>query len=119
MITLFLIEKQVLTKPLLYLSSFFEKNKNLYYDNLTRVRTHNDILQWIKYFLVGIAQTAEQAAETLSKIIELKLQNEHLIQQTFGKRIKTGLLLHNYLLMQPAVTIKEVQRKCNLTWIMQ
>lgn len=115
LITLFLIEKQVLAKPLLYLSSFFEKNKNLYYDNLTRVRTHNDILQWIKYFLVGIAQTAEQAAETLSKIIELKLQNEHLIQQTFGKRIKTGLLLHNYLLMQPVVTIKEVQRKCNLT----
>jgi len=47
LITLFLIEKGVLAKPLLYLSSYFEKDKNLYYDNLTRVRTHNDILQWI------------------------------------------------------------------------
>ena len=50
LITLFLIEKNVMNKPLLYLSSYFEKDKNLYYDNLTRVRTHNDMLQWIKFF---------------------------------------------------------------------
>lgn len=115
LITLFLIEKKVLAKPLLYLSSYFEKNKNLYYDNLTRVRTHNDLLQWIKYFLVGIAQTAQQAVETLSKIIDLKLHTEQMIQAEFGKRIKTGLLLHNYLLKQPLVSIKEVQKVCNIT----
>lgn len=115
LITLFFIEKGVLTKPLLYLSSYFENNKNLYYDNLTRVRTHNEMLQWIKYFLVGIAQTAEQAVNTLSKIIDLKLQTKQLIQSTFGKRIKTGLVLYNYLLKQPLVTIKNVQEICNLT----
>jgi len=115
LITLFLIEKQVLTKPLLYLSSYFEKDKNLYYDNLTRVRTNNDIQQWIKYFLVGIAQTANQAVNTLSNIIELKNTNEHLIQTNFGKRIKTGLILHNYLLKQPLVTVKEIQSVCDLS----
>lgn len=115
LIPLFLIEKRILKKPLLYLSSYFENDKNLYYDNLTRVRTHSDILQWIKYFLVGIAQTAEQAVTTLSKIIDLKLQTERLIQSEFGKRIKTGLLLHNYLLKQPLVSIKEVQHACQLT----
>lgn len=115
LITLFLIEKQVLTKPLLYLSSYFEKNKNLYYDNLTRVRTHNDLGQWVKYFLVGIAQTAKQAVATLSNIIDLKAQNEQKIQADFGKRIKGGLVLHNYLLKQPLVSIKEVQELCNLT----
>jgi len=115
LITLFLIEKQVMTKPLLYLSSYFEKDKNLYYDNLTRVRTHNDMQQWIKYFLTGIAQTAKQAVETLGNIIELKEKNEQIIQTQFGKRIKTGLLLHNYLLKQPLVTIKEVQKICDLT----
>lgn len=115
LITLFLIEKQVLAKPLLYLSSYFEKDKSLYYDNLTRVRTHNDVLQWIKYFLVGIAQTAQQAVETLSKIIDLKAQTELLIQRDFGKRIKTGLLLHQHLLKQPLVSVKDVQDICNLT----
>lgn len=115
LITLFLIEKQVLTKPLLYLSSYFERDKTLYYDNLTKVRTHHNMLQWIKYFLVGIAQTAEKAAETLSKIIELKAQTEQTIQGEFGKRIKTGLLLHHHLLKHPLVTVKEVQAVCNLS----
>ncbi|OWY20433.1 cell filamentation protein Fic [Sphingobacteriales bacterium TSM_CSM] len=115
LITLFLIEKQVLAKPLLYLSSYFEKDKNLYYDNLTKVRTHNNMSQWIKYFLVGIAQTSQQAVETLGKVIDLKISTEQLIQHEFGRRIKTGLLLHTYLLKQPVVSIKEVGEICKLT----
>ncbi len=115
LIPLFLIEKKVLEMPLLYLSSFFEEDKNLYYDNLTRVRTHNDILQWIKYFLVGIIQTSKKATLTLSNIILLKLKNETIIQNHFGKRIKAGLQLHNYLLGQPLVSIKEVADVCNLS----
>lgn len=115
LIPLFLIEKDVLAKPLLYLSSYFEKEKSLYYDNLTRVRTHNDMIQWIKYFLVGVAQTAKQATQTLSNIISLKAEHERIIQTQFGKRLKTGLLLHNYLLKQPLVTVKEVQQVCSLS----
>ena len=115
LIPLFLIEKNVLAKPLLYLSSYFEKEKNLYYDNLTRVRTHNDMIQWIKYFLVGVAQTARQATQTLSNIISLKAEHERIIQTQFGKRLKTGLLLHNYLLQQPLVTAKDVQQVCSLS----
>jgi len=115
LISLFLIEQQVLNKPLLYLSSYFEKDKNLYYDNLTRVRSQNDLLQWVKYFLVGVAQTAKQAVQTLSNIIELKANTENLIHTQFGKRIKTGLLLHNHLLIQPLVSIKDVQEICKLS----
>lgn len=115
LIPLFLIEKDVLAKPLLYLSSYFEKEKSLYYDNLTRVRTHNDMIQWIKYFLVGVAQTAKQATQTLSNIISLKAEHERIIQTQFGKRLKTGLTLHNYLLKQPLVTAKEVQQVCSLS----
>jgi Fic family protein len=116
LITLIFIETKVLNKPLLYLSSYFERDKNLYYDNLTRVRTHSDMLQWIKYFLVGIAQTANLATNTLSSIIELKTKNERLIQDTFGRRIKFGLKLHEYLLHQPLVTIKEVQDACGFSF---
>jgi Fic family protein len=115
LIALFLIDRNVLLKPLLYLSSYFEKNRSLYYDNLTRVRTHNDMIQWIKYFLVGVAQTANQATRTLSNIISLKSEHERIIQSQFGKRIKVGLLLHNYLFKQPLVTVKEVQQVCSLS----
>ena len=115
LIPLFLIEKNVLTKPLLYLSSYFEKEKNLYYDNLTRVRTHNGMIQWIKYFLVGVAQTARHATLTLSSILSLKSEHEQIIQTQFGKRIKSGLLLHNNLLQQPLVNAKDVQQVCDLS----
>jgi Fic family protein len=115
LITLFLVEKKLLYKPLLYLSVFFEKDKNLYYDNLTRVRTHNDMLQRIKYFLVGIEETAKKASETLSRIMLLKTETEFFIHKNFGKRIKTGLTLFHHLLSQPLVSIKEVQKVCDLT----
>ena len=64
LITLYLVSEKILEKPLLYLSVFFEKNKSLYYDNLTTVREKNDLLRWLKYFLVGIEQTAAIAVDT-------------------------------------------------------
>ncbi len=109
LITLFLIDKQILTKPLLYLSSFFEKNKSLYYDNLTLVRTANNLKQWIKYFLVGLAETAEIATQTLSKIIELKSKLENQIIQNFGKKNNKANLLLQHLFKKPVVTVNQVQ----------
>lgn len=53
MITLYLVSNGVLSKPLLYLSDFFEKHKTLYYDNLTNVRTKNDLGQWLRFFSNG------------------------------------------------------------------
>ncbi len=115
LITLLLIEKKVLGIPLLYLSSYFEQDKNLYYDNLTRVRTHNDLLQWIKYFLVGVEQTSKKATQTLSSLMMLKKEHEATIQARFGRRLKSGLILHQHLLQQPLLSIKEVQGICNLS----
>ena len=72
MITLFLVEKGILKKPVLYLSDFFERNRTLYYDNLMRVREKNDILQWFKFFLVGVIETAKQSIKTFDSILKLQ-----------------------------------------------
>lgn len=115
LITLYLISANILQKPLLYLSEFFDKNRNLYYDNLTRVREKNDLLQWLKYFLTGINQTAKNASDTLNKVLTLKDDTENLIRNKAGRRTDSAIALLLKLFEYPVVKVKDVERVCNLT----
>ena len=116
MITLYLVSEGILDKPLLYLSLYFEKNKDLYYDNLSRVRTHNDMLQWIKYFLVGIEQTATLAVDTLSNILKLKESLENEMRSTLGRRSSSALNLLTALFKEPIITIDQAAKICKLSY---
>ena len=115
LITLYLVSSGILEKPILYLSDFFEKNKTLYYDNLTFVRTKNDLQQWIRFFLTGIIQTAETSVSTLQKIIELKntIEREKLL--LLGKRSKSAIEFLHKLFSKPVVTVKDVQEMTGLS----
>ena len=115
MITLYLVSTGVLEKPLLYLSEFFEKNKTLYYDNLELVRTKNDIGQWLKFFLTGVIQTAENGVSTLHNITDLKATIEREKILTMGKRAKQGSVLLHALFSKPVVTTKDVQNITGLS----
>lgn len=53
------------------MADFFEGNRSLYYDNLMRVRETNDLLQWVKFFLVGIIETAKRGIKTYGNILKL------------------------------------------------
>lgn len=116
LITLFLVDQKILNKPLLYLSAFFEKNKGLYYDNLTFVRSKNNMKQWLKYFLVGVAETAESAIQTLSLVLELKAQLESNITLNFGKRATNASILLQYLFKKPVVHVNQVKEITNCTY---
>ncbi len=72
LITLYLVSKGILKQPILYLSDFFEKYRTLYYDNLMRVRTHNNLEQWLKFFLTGVIETAENGVTTFDAILQLQ-----------------------------------------------
>lgn len=116
LIPLFLVSEGILDKPLLYLSSYFEKNKGLYYDNLMVVREKNDMLQWLKYFLVGIELTASLAVSTLSNIITLKAKLEQDLQANFGRRAASAQLLLNALFIKPATSVDAVQKICDISY---
>jgi len=116
LITLFLVDQKVLTKPLLYLSAFFEKNKSLYYDNLTFVRTKSDMTQWIKYFLIGIHDTAEKSANTLSNVLELKEKWEVEINKSFGRKSHSASILLNNLLKKPVIHVNQVKEVTGLSY---
>lgn len=115
LITLYLVANGILEKPLLYLSDFFEKNKTLYYDNLTFVRTKNNLSQWIKFFLTGVVTTADNAVETLQKIIRLKEDIEKNRILAMGKRSKHALVLLQHIFRNPVITGGDVQKALNLS----
>ncbi len=111
MITLYLVEKGILKKPILYLSDFFEKNRLLYYANLSIVREKNNITQWFKFFLVGVIETAKNSIQTFDGILKLQKEVENKIQ-TLGSRSKNAQLIINYLFQRPII---EAQKAKELT----
>ncbi|RMG79586.1 MAG: hypothetical protein D6714_16150 [Bacteroidetes bacterium] len=74
------------------------------------------MLQWLKYFLTGIAQTSEEASMTLSKILELKNNLEKQIQTGWGRRANTALILLDYLFRNPVVHIKKIEEVSGLSF---
>jgi Fic family protein len=115
LITLYLVANEVLEKPLLYLSDFFETNRTLYYQNLNSVRVENDLEQWIKFFLIGVKETAEKSVRTLKNMLELKNKIEKEKILTMGKRSKNAVMLFHALFSLPVISIKNVQEITNLS----
>ena len=115
LITLYLVSFGLLTKPTLYLSDFFERNKGAYYDALTVVRTSNDIEHWLKFFLVGVAETADNGKLTFEKIIALRQRSEQRIM-ALGKRAKIGQDLLKQLYSQPIMNAKQMSERLGITY---
>jgi Fic family protein len=104
-----------MNKPLLYLSKFFERHKGTYYDNLMRVREQNDMIHWLRHFLVGVRDTAIESADTLSAMLQLKNDLDAQIGEQWGRRTRSALNLLQHLFTNPVVKIKDVQKVCNLS----
>lgn len=109
LITLYLVSKNILKRPILYLSDFFERHRTLYYDNLMRVRTHNDISQWLKFFLTGVVETSQNGVNTLSAIMQLKNSIEKSVD-TLGKRGIDARLIIDYMYKKPIISASEIMK---------
>jgi Fic family protein len=72
LISLYLVHTGILRQPILYLSDFFERHRMIYYDKLMLARTNNDLLGWLKFFLVGVRETADQGVQTFDGIMQLE-----------------------------------------------
>ena len=114
LITLYLVDKKLLTKPTLYLSDFFERNRGAYYDALTVVRTSNDIEHWLKFFLTGVAETAASSKQTFEGIVALRQRCEEQILQ-LGKRAPKGQALLRELYSQPVMSANDIANKLGIT----
>ena len=107
MITLYLVSNGLLQQPSLYLSDFFERNKGAYYDALTMVRSSNNLIHWIKFFLTAVVETSNKSIETFNGILKLKAKIDSLIPG-FGRKASNAQKLINSLYANPIINIKAV-----------
>lgn len=115
LIVLQLIDAQLLNKPALYASTFFEKNKVSYYNSLTRVRTANDLEQWIVFFLIGIVETAQHGLKTFKAIIALRQEYDTKIL-TLGSRAKNAQKLLQHMYATPIITARSVEKELDISF---
>jgi len=108
LISLQLIERNFLQYPVLYISNFFETHRQDYYDSLDRVRMHNDLEQWILFFLEGITQTAQKSRQTFERILDLRKRFEKKVLR-LGKRAERAQKLLLYLFSDPIVSVRKVE----------
>ncbi len=108
LITLFLIERQRLTRPLLYLSAFLEGHRDEYYALLQRVRTHNEWTPWLTFFAVGVHETAERATRQARALIRHYERDREKVK---GHTLR----LADELFRTPAMTVPEAKRILEVT----
>ena len=108
LITLYLVSKGLLTRPTLYLSEYFDKHRSLYYDNLMNARAGNDLAQWIRFFLVAVAETCNNGISTFGKIQKLRedIEGKRIVQ--LGKRLPKAKTLVMSLYRNPRITAANV-----------
>ncbi len=104
LIVLQLIDAQILNKPVLYMSTFFERHRASYYDSLSIVRSSNDLDQWIVFFLHGIIDTAQHGIEKFRGIVSLRQEYEEQILE-LGSRAKNAQKLLRYMFAQPIINV--------------
>ena len=117
MITLYFIQAGIMNKPVLYLSDFFDRNRNLYYENLTLVRTKNDLKTWMRFFILGVIETCDKAVQGLKNILALKKDCETTRIVTLGKKMQSAQLLLQSLFVDPVVRPDRVAQLTGLSLV--
>lgn len=111
LITLLLCERQVLHRPLLYLSLFLHAHRSEYYDRLMAIRRQGDWEGWLKFFLRGIEQVSQSASATARSIMSLREADRQRISERLAGRASPGIQLLDYLFEQPLVSVPVVQER--------
>lgn len=116
LITFLLCENGVLRKPVLYLSHYFKKHRQRYYDLLQATRDVGDWEAWITFFLEGVREVSNEAAETARRILALREQHRTEIAVQMGRAAGNGHRILEYLYQRPIVSVNEVKDLIGTTY---
>ena len=116
LITLFLLEKGILSRPALYISYFLKMNRIEYYDRMTQVRKTGDYEQWVMFFLQALSDSAGDAIQTIDALTALHNQSVAKLG-AFSKRQQTNLLkLFAYIETNPIIDIQKTAAALGLSY---
>ncbi|MYD96717.1 MAG: Fic family protein [Gammaproteobacteria bacterium] len=114
LITLLLCSHDVLDDPLLYLSLYFKTHRDEYYDLLQSVRTRGDWEAWLTFFLEGIVETADQAADTATDLLDLFDRDRRRIE-ALGRPAGSALRVHQIVQERPFVSVPAAAKRLGLS----
>ena len=114
LIPLYLIDHKLLTRPSLYLSAYFERNRASYYDALMQVRVGNNLIHWIRFFLTGVMETAVRGRDVFRKILDLRTETEQRVL-SLGKRAANAKAALDFLYRQPFVDAIDLERELGIS----
>lgn len=115
LITFILCERNILKRPLLYLSLFFKQHRQEYYDRLMAVRTHGDFEGWVKFFLRGVAEISSQATNIAREILAIREKHREVLSSR-GSATSNSLALLEHLYEHPIVTVNRVADLLGVTF---
>ncbi len=116
LITFLLCERGALHKPVLYLSHYFKRHRQSYYERLQAIRDAGDFEGWLVFFLRGVAEVSVQAADTARRILELREQHRRAITDRLGRAAGNGHRVLEQLYEKPILSVKDVQRLLGTTF---
>ncbi len=114
LITLLLCAHGALREPILYLSLYFKTNRTAYYELLDRVRTKGDWEAWLDFFLIGVRDTAEQAANATREILDLFNQDRKKIE-TLGRPAASVLRVFQHMQRNPIIAIPSTAKRIRIS----
>ncbi|MCI9429170.1 MAG: Fic family protein [Lachnospiraceae bacterium] len=114
-IPLYLLSNEILSKPCFYISDYFESHRTEYYNFLNRVRTHNDLMGWIKFFLQAVISTALNAKDKFKKVTSY-VHNLETVAVSLGGRSDNTLKVVRAFYDNPILSSKQI---ANITGLSQ
>jgi Fic family protein len=116
LITFLLCEQNILQRPLLYISYYFKRYRAEYYDRLQAVRDRGDWEGWLKFFLRGVYEVAQEAAVTARQIVNLKEEHRQLVLSRMGRKSGNAIAVLESLYFKPIFTVEHVANITNLSY---
>jgi Fic family protein len=116
LITFLLCEKEVLLKPVLYLSHYFKRYRQQYYEHLQAVRDNGLWEHWLAFFLKGVLEVSEQAADKARRILLLREEHRRIITDELGRAAGNGHRVLEHLYENPIIAVSNVQGLISSTY---